>query len=71
MSPVMTIFEFAPMRVRNIFICATVAFCPSSRMMHELFSVRPRMYASGTISMTSLSMSFLTTSGSMMSASAS
>ena len=38
------------MRVRNIFICSGVVFCASSRMMNEWLSVRPRMYASGAIS---------------------
>ena len=31
-SPVTTIFEPSPMRVRNIFICMLVVFCASSRM---------------------------------------
>ena len=44
------------MRVRNIFICSGVVFCASSRMMNELFSVRPRMKASGAISITPRSM---------------
>ncbi len=43
MSPVTTIREPSPMRVRNIFICAEVVFCPSSRMMKAFASVRPRM----------------------------
>ena len=38
------------MRVRNIFICSGVVFCASSRMMNAWLSVRPRMYASGAIS---------------------
>ncbi len=38
------------MRVRNIFICSGVVFCASSRMMKLLFSVRPRMNASGATS---------------------
>ena len=42
-SPVMTIFEPMPMRVRNIFICSEVVFCASSRMMKASLSVRPRM----------------------------
>ncbi len=45
------------MRVRNIFICSTVVFCASSRMMKESFSERPRMNASGATSMTLRSMS--------------
>ena len=36
MSPVTMIFEPLPMRVRNIFICGTVVFWPSSRMMTAL-----------------------------------
>src|SRR2546430_6820327 len=50
MSPVTTIFELNPSRVRNIFICSVVAFCASSRMMKASLSVRPRMYARGAIS---------------------
>ena len=42
-SPVMTILEPKPSRVRNIFICSGVVFCASSRMMKESSSVRPRM----------------------------
>ena len=41
---------FSPSRVRNIFICIDVVFCASSRMMAALVSVRPRMKASGAIS---------------------
>ncbi len=52
MSPVTTIFEPKPRRVRNIFICSAVVFCASSRMMNESLSVRPRMYASGATSIT-------------------
>ena len=55
-SPVTMIFEPLPMRVRNIFICGTVVFCPSSRMMTAWLSVRPRIYARGQISMMSFSM---------------
>ena len=43
MSPVITIFELKPRRVRNIFICSDVVFCASSRMMKASLSVRPRM----------------------------
>ncbi|MCY1188127.1 hypothetical protein D9M73_291930 [compost metagenome] len=43
MSPVITAVEPKPMRVRNIFICSTVVFWLSSRMMKLLFRVRPRM----------------------------
>ncbi len=39
------------MRVRNIFICSGVVFCASSRITKAWFSVRPRMKASGAISM--------------------
>ena len=41
---------FSPKRVRNIFICIAVVFCASSRMMTAFDSVRPRMKASGAIS---------------------
>ena len=51
-SPVTTARVPFPMRVRNIFICSEVVFCASSRMMKESLSVRPRMNASGAISMT-------------------
>ena len=47
-----TIFDPKPKRVRNIFICSGVVFCASSSMMKLSFSVRPRMKASGAISMT-------------------
>ena len=43
MSPVTTIFEPKPSRVRNIFICSGVVFWASSRMMKASLSVRPRM----------------------------
>ncbi len=43
MSPVTTIFEPKPSRVRNIFICSGVVFCASSSTTNALFSVRPRM----------------------------
>src|SRR3954447_15574131 len=49
-SPVTTILDPKPSRVRNIFICSGVVFCASSRMMNASFRVRPRMYASGAIS---------------------
>ena len=49
-SPVTTIFDPNPRRVRNIFICSGVVFCASSRMMNESLSVRPRMNASGATS---------------------
>ena len=41
---------FSPSRVRNIFICIDVVFCASSRITTALDSVRPRMKASGAIS---------------------
>ncbi|MFK4679210.1 hypothetical protein ABIF39_000967 [Bradyrhizobium diazoefficiens] len=49
-SPVTIMRLFSPRRVRNIFICIDVVFCASSRMMAALVSVRPRMKASGAIS---------------------
>src|SRR3954447_18615446 len=64
MSPVTTIFELKPSRVRNIFICSGVVFCASSRMMNESFSERPRMKASGATSITPRSRCWLTRSGS-------
>ena len=42
-SPVTTILELKPSRVRNIFICSVVLFWASSRMMNASLSVRPRM----------------------------
>ena len=39
MSPVTTVFDPNPSRVRNIFICSGVVFCASSRMMNASFSV--------------------------------
>ena len=56
-SPVTTILEPKPRRVRNIFICSGVVFCASSRMMNESLSVRPRMKASGATSISPFSMS--------------
>ena len=50
MSPVTTTFDPKPKRVRNIFICSTVVFWASSRMMNESLSVRPRINASGATS---------------------
>ena len=38
-SPVTTIFEPNPSRVRNIFICSGEVFCASSRMMNASFNV--------------------------------
>ena len=62
MSPVTTAFEPKPMRVRNIFICSFVVFCASSRITNESFSERPRMKASGAISITLRSIDFATRS---------
>lgn len=42
-SPVTTIFELKPRRVKNIFICSTEVFCASSRIMKLSSSVRPRI----------------------------
>ena len=67
MSPVTTILEPKPRRVRNIFICSGVVFWASSRITKESFSVRPRMNASGAISITPRSMWEATFSGSSMS----
>ena len=36
MSPVMIAFAFAPIRVKNIFIWRSVAFCASSKMINAL-----------------------------------
>ena len=64
-SPVMTVLELKPRRVRNIFIWSGVVFCASSRMMKESLSVRPRMKAMGAISMIPDSMCLWTFSPSM------
>ena len=53
-SPVTTIREPNPSRVRNIFICSGLVFWASSRITNESLSVRPRMKASGATSMTPL-----------------
>ena len=50
MSPVTTIFEPKPRRVRNIFICSGLVFWASSRMTKESLRLRPRMKASGATS---------------------
>ena len=71
MSPVMTAFEFTPSRVRNIFICALVAFWASSRITNASASVRPRMYASGAISIVRVSSAFARAPSGIMSSSAS
>jgi len=54
-SPVTTIVELNPRRVRNILICSGVVFWASSRMMNESFRVLPRMNASGATSITPFS----------------
>ena len=66
-SPVTTIREPKPSRVRNIFICSGVVFCASSRMMNESLSVRPRMNASGATSIVPRSMYAFSFSGSIVS----
>ncbi len=67
MSPVTTILELKPSRVRNILICSGLVFCASSRMMKESLSVLPRMKASGATSITPRSRCWFTFSGSSMS----
>ena len=59
-SPVTAIRLPSPSRVRNIFICIVVAFCASSSTTKALASVRPRMNASGAISICRSSISFCT-----------
>ena len=71
MSPVTTIFDPNPSRVRNIFICSGVVFCASSRMMNASFNDRPRMNASGATSITPAANRFGIAAGSIMSCSAS
>ena len=71
MSPVTTILDPNPSRVRNIFICSGVVFCASSRMMNESLSERPRMKASGAISIVPAAVSLGIDSGSTMSCRAS
>jgi hypothetical protein len=51
MSPVTTIFDPKPSRVRNIFICSGLVFWASSRITKASLIVRPRMKASGATSM--------------------
>ena len=51
-SPVITILEPKPSRVRNIFICSGVVFCASSRIIKASLSVRPRINARGATSIT-------------------
>ena len=57
-SPVTTALLPKPIRVRNIFICSAVVFWASSRITNAWFRVRPRMNASGAISITCFSNSF-------------
>ena len=45
MSPVTTALDPKPMRVRNIFICSTLVFWASSRMLKLSLRERPRMKA--------------------------
>ena len=59
-SPVTTMRLPSPRRVRNIFICIVVAFCASSSTTKAFDSVRPRMKASGAISIRFSSISFST-----------
>ena len=66
-SPVTIMRPPSPRRVRNIFICIGVVFCASSRMMAALRKVRPRMKASGAISITSAAMARSTLSAGIMS----
>ena len=47
---------FSPSRVKNIFICMAVVFCASSSMTAAFASVRPRMKASGAISISPVCM---------------
>ena len=66
-SPVTAMRLFSPRRVRNIFICIGVVFCASSRMTKALASVRPRMKASGAISISPEAMRRMTWSPGIMS----
>ena len=52
MSPVTTMRELKPSRVRNIFICSGLVFWASSRMTKESLRLLPRMNASGATSIT-------------------
>ena len=70
-SPVTTNFDPKPSLVRNIFIWSGVVFWASSRITNASFMVRPRMNASGAISMMPCSMRALPFSMSVMSNSAS
>jgi hypothetical protein len=58
----MTAFDPKPIRVRNIFICSLVVFCASSRITKASDKVRPRMKASGAISITCFSSNRVTRS---------
>ena len=55
-SPVIMTFDPKPILVRNIFICAGVVFCASSRMIKALSRVRPLIYARGATSISPFSM---------------
>ena len=66
-SPVTTIVEPKPNRVRNIFICSGEVFCASSRMMNASLRVRQRIYASGATSIVPLVINRGIESGSIMS----
>ena len=66
-SPVTTILEPKPSRVRNICICSGDVFCASSRITKLSLSVRPRMNASGATSIVPRSMKALSFSGSIVS----
>ncbi len=70
-SPVTTILEPNPSRVRNICICSGVVFWASSRITNESLSVRPRMKASGATSIVPRSMNAFSRSASIVSYSAS
>ena len=70
-SPVMTMEEFSPSRVRNIFICTAVVFWASSRITKALDRVRPRMKARGATSISPFSRRLTTWDSGSMSNSAS
>ena len=62
---------FSPSRVRNIFICIALVFWASSRITAALERVRPRMNASGAISISPVCIARSTIRASVMSKSAS
>ena len=70
-SPVITMRVPSPIRVRNIFICAGVVFCASSRITNACARVRPRMNASGATSISPVPIRRVTWSPGIMSPSAS